>query len=218
MESDQERSGLVGALAAAGVVGPVVFVLAVVTQGWIRPGYSHVTMPVSALGAGASGWIQNVNFMLLGLLLIAQSVGVHLGVRSRRRGTAGPVLLALSGLAIVGAGVFPAIDARGNFSPDQAIHSGVSVLAFITAGLGMIALSRRVNSDPGWDGWSGYVLSFGIGVLLLLLVFGALARPPGSLLHDWMGIVQRGLIGVWLSGIVVISLRLRRVIRDRRAF
>jgi hypothetical membrane protein len=204
------RSDAVTVLAGAGIVGPVGFILVVVIQGVLQPEYSHVTMPVSALAAEPSGWIQNVNFMGLGILLIAHAVGLHLGVRRSRWGILGPLLLAVSGLCIVGAGVFPATDASGAFSP-QPIHSGVSVLAFLSAGFGMIALSRRLTRDPDWAGYSRYVLLFGVGVLLLLFSFGGLAVSPEAPLYEWMGIVQRALIGTWLAGILILAYRLLHI-------
>lgn len=172
-------------------------------------------MPVSALASGPDGWIQNANFIGLGLLLVTHAVGMHLGVRRSRWGGLGPLLLTVSGLSIVGAGVFPATDASGAFSPNP-IHGGASVLAFLTAGAGMFVLSRRLERDERWGGFTRLVLLFGLGVLALLFVFGGLALEPDAPLHPWMGIVQRVLIGVWLAGIVVQALLLLQVVRAAR--
>ena len=54
---------MIAALAAAGILGPVVFAVVAVVQGLLRPGYSFVAHPVVALAAGPSGWVQDLNFV-----------------------------------------------------------------------------------------------------------------------------------------------------------
>ena len=46
---------VLAALAAAAIVGPVVFAVVAVVQGLLRPGFSFVAHPVVALVAGPSG-------------------------------------------------------------------------------------------------------------------------------------------------------------------
>ena len=46
---------VLAALAAAGILGPVVFAVVAVAQGLLRPGYSFVAHPVVSLVAGPSG-------------------------------------------------------------------------------------------------------------------------------------------------------------------
>jgi hypothetical protein len=45
--------------------------------------------------------VQQVNFVVFGLLTIAFAVGLHLGLRPTRWGVVGPSLLVLSGMALV---------------------------------------------------------------------------------------------------------------------
>src|SRR5688572_30295106 len=84
-------------LALAGIVGPIFFTVLVVVQGFLRPEYSHVKMPISALAAWPTGWIQTINFYVVGLLMIAFAVALHLGVQATRRGGTGFALLLMSG-------------------------------------------------------------------------------------------------------------------------
>jgi Protein of unknown function (DUF998) len=88
---------VVAALAAAGILGPVVFAVVAVVQGLLRPGYSFVADPVVALVAGPSGWVQDLNFVVLGAAMIAFAVGLRLGVRPTRWAVAGPGLDLLTG-------------------------------------------------------------------------------------------------------------------------
>jgi len=63
-----------------------------------------VAHPVVALVAGPSGWVQDVNFVVLGSLMIAFAIGLHPGVRPTRWAVLGPGLFALSGIGPVWAG------------------------------------------------------------------------------------------------------------------
>ncbi|MQA13761.1 MAG: DUF998 domain-containing protein [Pseudonocardiaceae bacterium] len=46
------------------------FALVTITHSLARADHSLVSMPISALSAGPSGWVQNVNFVGLGVLLL----------------------------------------------------------------------------------------------------------------------------------------------------
>ena len=77
----------------------------VVLQGLLLPDYSHVRLPISALAAWPTGWIQNVNFCVAGVLTMVFAVALHHGVQPTRRGGSGVALL--GGLGLVWAGLFP---------------------------------------------------------------------------------------------------------------
>ena len=97
-----ERRSVVAAGAVAGLVGPLLFTVTFFVQGLFRlEEYDPVAEVVSALEAGPGGWVQQVNFMVFGLLTIAFVVGLHLGLRPTRWGFIGPSLLVLSGMALV---------------------------------------------------------------------------------------------------------------------
>ena len=99
-------------LALAGIVGPIFFTVLVVVQGFLRPEYSHVKMPISALAAWPTGWIQTIDFYVVGLLMMAFAVALRLGVQATRRGGTGFALLLMSGLGLVLAAVFPWHDSQ----------------------------------------------------------------------------------------------------------
>jgi len=77
---------MIAALAVAGIAGPVIFVVVVIVQSLLHPDYSHMALPISALAAWPGGWVQNVNFVVFGLLMIAYAIGLHFGVRPSRAG------------------------------------------------------------------------------------------------------------------------------------
>jgi hypothetical protein len=97
-----ERRSVISAGAVAGIVGPILFTVTFFVQGLFRlEEYDSVAEVVSALEAGPGGWVQQVDFVVFGLLTIAFVVGLHLGLRPTRWGFIGPSLLVLSGMALV---------------------------------------------------------------------------------------------------------------------
>jgi hypothetical membrane protein len=208
-----ERRSVIAALAAASIAGPVIFVVVALVQSLLRPDHSLVRHPISALAAGPSGWVQDVNFLVLGSLMIAYAIGLHLGVRPTRWGVVGLAFLVLSGVGLVWAGLFPATDATGASQDDRVLHLVAFPMTFLGAGIGLIVMSRRMAGDPRWGSVATYALASGIAVLVLLLVGAGLVRPPGAPLHPWWGLFQWILLSVWFPCTVVLALRLLRVAR-----
>ena len=182
-------------------------------QSLLRPEHSLVADPISALAAGPSGWVQDVNFLVFGALMVAYAIGLHLGVRPTRWGVVGVAFLVLSGVGLVWAGVFPSTDATGARWDDRVLHIVAFPMTFLAAGIGLIMMSRRMAGDPRWRRSATYALATGIAVLLLLLADAGLVRPPGAPLHPWWGLFQWVLLAVWFPCTVVLALRLLRVAR-----
>jgi hypothetical membrane protein len=208
-----ERRSVIAALAASGIVGPIAFAVLALMQSLLRSDHSLVEHPISALAAGPSGWVQNVNFLVFGLLMIAYAIGLHLGVRPSRAGVVGFAFLVLSGIGLMWGGVFPATDATGAFNEDRLLHIPGFIMTFLGGGIGLIVMSRRMARDPRWQSVATYALVTGIAMLVLILVGGGLVRPPGAPLHAWLGLFQRVLLAVWFPCTIVLALRLLRLAR-----
>jgi hypothetical membrane protein len=208
-----ERRSVIAALAGAGIAGPIMFAVVALVQSLLRPEHSLLADPISALAAGPSGWVQDVNFLFFGSLMIAYAIGLHLGVRPTRWGVVGLAFLVLSGAGLVWAGLFPATDATGALQNDRVLHIVSFPMTFLGAGLGLTVMSRRMARDPRWQSVATYALATGIAVLVLLLAGGGLVRPPGAPLHPWWGLFQWVLLAVWFPCTFVLALRLLRVAR-----
>src|SRR5215213_3948569 len=200
---DRRRS-VIATLAAAGIAGPLLFTVVAVFHSLLRADHSLVALPISALAVGPSGWVQDVNFVICGLLFLAYPIGLHLEVRRRRWGVVGPALLVLSGAGLVLAGVFPAVDASGNLTYDSLGHTVASFMAFLGTGGGFIVMSQRLAGDPGWRNLATYTLGSGIVVVVLVFAFGALAEEPGAPLHPWIGLFQWVMVTVWITCTIVL--------------
>ncbi|MGQ0715952.1 MAG: DUF998 domain-containing protein [Pseudonocardiales bacterium] len=194
------RRAVAGALAAAGIVGPIGYAGVALVHSLLRADHSLVADPIAELVTGPSGWVQHVNFMVLGLLIIAHAIGLHLGVRPTRWGVVGPAFLALAGLGQVWAGVV---------GPSPAPFA----MTFLGAGIGLIVVSRRMARDPRWRNLASYALATGFALLAAIPAGVLLGIPPGGPPQPWSGLASWALATIWFTCTVVLALRLVRVTR-----
>jgi hypothetical membrane protein len=202
----------------AGIIGPALFTAAFLAQeAFRRDEYHPVAEPVSALEAGPNGWIQQVNFVVFGLLTIAFAVGLHRGLRQTKTGVVGPALLFVSGVGSLLAAVFPLREDAAGVTYDPGGHRVAGFMFFLTSAVGLIVISRRVARDPKWRRLAKYTLVTGIVALIGFLAGGTLFMPVDAPLHDWAGLYQRVLIlAVVFPCRLVLSLNLLRVAYDRQ--
>jgi hypothetical membrane protein len=201
-----------GLSAWAGIIGPVLFTATFLVQERFRVDeYNSIAEPVSALEAGPNGWIQQLNFVVFGLLTIAFAVGLHRGLRPTRAGIAGPALLTVSGIGLLLAAVLPLREDAAGVTYDPGGHIVAGVMFFLTSAVGLIVLSRRIANDPRWSGVATYTLVAGITALVGFVVGGMFVMPDDAALHQWAGLFQRALIILVIFPCrVVLSLRMLR--------
>jgi hypothetical membrane protein len=137
-------------------------------------------------------------------------------VRATRARGVGLAILGCNGMGLVLAGIFPLRqDATGLVYDPTGVHSANGKIFFLSIGIALVVVSLRLRGDPSWRGLATYTLVTGIALLVLFVAVGALAVPADAPLHDWLGLVQRLVLAVWLPCIVVLALRLRRVATER---
>jgi hypothetical membrane protein len=100
-------------LLASGVAGPVLFIVMVLIEGAIRPGYDPMRVFVSQLSLGDEGWLQVANFVVTGFLIVAFAFGLRRVVPSGRGSRWGPILVGLVGADLIVSGVFVTDPALG---------------------------------------------------------------------------------------------------------
>lgn len=198
-----------------GLLAPIAFTVSAVAHSSNRADHDLWGDPVSKLAAGNVGWVQDVTFVVTGVLLIGFGLGLHLVLRPRRHVDPGPALLGLFGLGLVAAGIFPATDTTGAFVEDRLPHVVAGFVAFASAGLAALALAPRLRRDPEWSDLSAYVRVVGVILLLLFLGGGVVVRPPGAPLHDWLGLFQWVFLAVWYPCVMVLAIRSVRSLEHR---
>lgn len=155
-----------GLAGVALVAGGTITVLGFVTAEALFPGYSTSTQTISALGSArgtpGSRAVFNGTMVVAGLLLVLAASGLHRSIA--RRPVVG--ILGVTGLGIVGVGVFP--------SQTGIPHLLAALLAF--AGLGVGALAVAWQEDGPFRWLSGVLGTFELVALVLFVTIGG--RTP----------------------------------------
>jgi hypothetical protein len=90
---------------AAGAVAAPLWAAVSLGQAATRDGFDLTRHPLSLLSTGSLGWLQIVNFVLAGALLVAGAGGLHQVLRGTPGGTWVPRLVRISGFGLIAAGV-----------------------------------------------------------------------------------------------------------------
>jgi hypothetical protein len=169
--------------AFAGTVGPVLFgvVLVVLTVvqydfmigiGW-RPLQDPAGAWPSGLALGPYGWVQVLNFVVSGLLLMLLALGLHCAATSGHGSRVGPALLFVAGavMALMGFNTDP-ISREG----PRTLHGLVHDLAFALFVLALLSsfffLWRRLRGEASWRGHARYTLATAVVAALLISLPG----------------------------------------------
>ena len=195
------------ALLAAGAAAAVVFVAVLLIEGALRPGYDPSYHTGSELELGERGWIQRASFFLMGGGAVVFAIGVH-----RTLDTAGgAILLAIFGFGLVVAGVVAPDPIRGypTGAPSEPsarptwkaqVHAVVGgPVAFLAIFGACLILADRLQGR-----WQAYTALTGVAGLAMT-IWTALAFKRDA---ARTGLIQRGLIFVYWSWIVLLSVHL----------
>lgn len=192
----------------SGLLAGPLFVGTFLLAGAFRDGYDPMRHPVSSLSLGPGGWVQIINFLAAGLLSIAFAAGLRRSLRPGPGSAAGPLLIAVWGIGLVGAGVFVTDPVSGYpagtpAEPGAASRSGLlhdmvfSLPAFagLAAAMVVFAYAFARRHATGWAVYSG--LSGAAFLVLFLLTSAGFDQDP-----RWVaaaGLLQRLTVGIgWL--------------------
>lgn len=131
-------------LLLCGIVAGPLFLGLWLIQVIVREGFDPGRHPLSLLSLGELGWIQVLNFVLTGGLMVACASGLSKAL-SGVGSTWGPILIGGFGVGLIVAGIFPT-DAGAGFpigaplgAPEMSWHGAVHEVGFGVASVSWIA-------------------------------------------------------------------------------
>ncbi len=212
--------GTIRFLLGCGAAGTIFFVVAFLIEGATRPGYDAWRTFVSLLSLGDGGWLQVLNFLVSGALIMAFAVGLRRALVGRGS-TWGPLFVGTLGAGMVLAGIFSARPGQGYppGSPERlldspslssTIHGIAALVAFLAIPAACLVLARRFATESGAAFWVPYAVAS--GVIELTLFFASALAPDQPSLRPIAGLLQRGSIIVgfaWIAMVAVRELRMR---------
>jgi len=184
-----------------GILAPLLWASAIIFCGSLRPEYSHFTQYISELGERGSSTeliMRYAGFVPTGLMHVAFAAFLYVVFKSSPLAIIAATLLAINGLARIGAGLFPC--EPGCVGPrlllSQQLHSlsaGVGFFAFIGAAVLWGIVLRRHRSLRGL---SLYSVGCGIvGLVFLLLMVWSAESRAGTGLYERL---SSGVLSLWL--------------------
>lgn len=200
-----------------GIVAGPLFLAVALVAGFIREDYDPARHPVSSLSIGPGGWVQIANFIVAGLLTLVFAVRLRTGLKaSGRRTFAGPLLIGVWAVGLLGAGVFVGDPISGYpaGTPATGIHtwhgqlhdvpfSAAGFLAMIAACL-VFAYRFATWRQFGWAAYSGLSgLLVAVGIVLSSAGFA-----QGDLV-DIAGLLQRATVAVGLAWLTALAVHVR---------
>ncbi|TWD84235.1 uncharacterized protein DUF998 [Kribbella amoyensis] len=189
-------AGRATALLGCGKAAGPIYLTVVAVQALVRDGFDPRKHAASMLTLGEGGWVQSLNFVLTGLLVVLGAAGL------RRAGSVGrwaPRLLAVFGVGMAKAGVFVPDPALGFpvGTPDglPVTMSWHGTLHFAVGGVGFLAfvvccfLIARCFAADGARGRAAYSAVTGV---VFLAAFGGIASGSagaGVTVAFWVAVV-----------------------------
>ena len=192
-----------------GIAATLIFALLVTVSGAMYEGYSHASQAISELGGveAQEPLIQNLNFVVVGLLVIAFAFGLHQGIGQGRGSRAGPFLIGLFGVSAAVAQPLLPCDPGCEFeTATGAMHNLTGMAGFLAAIAGIFLVARRINEDPRWRSHGSYSLFTSLAALTALVLWIGVSKVAG--VDDLNGVLQRVFIGIVLLWIGVIATRI----------
>jgi hypothetical protein len=197
------------------IAGPF-FTLLWFVQGLTRANYNPMRYAISSLSVGEFGWIQIVNFLITGSLILAFSMELRRALQRPSGSFWGPLLLGLVGIGLIGAGVF-VTDPLNGYPPgtpllptERTVHGvlhdlfgipfflGLPIACFVFAGF---------FTGHGEHRWAWYSRLSGIGMFVVFFVarLGFRLLPTYPDLAANFGFLQRITVTIGLTWLTLLA-------------
>jgi hypothetical membrane protein len=164
------QSPLLLALVSCGGIGALLFTATYLIEGITQPGYDARRQAISALSLGPGGWVQQINFIVFGVLLILASVGWY-RLLPGRDALWFPLFQGIGGLGLMSVGVVTS----------GTLHLLLADALIYAFAIGCFALAPRFWVAQQWRGWTVYTAMTGVLIVLFwgMFINGATGTVAG---------------------------------------
>lgn len=195
-------------LALAGIIAPILSCALSNAATILYPGYNPLRQTVSKLALGPNGWIQTINFFVVGSLIIVFVTVLRSGINKRRGFRGGIGILFFVGCGTLLLGLFPAESFGIPMISNITVHLVIAAAVIELFPIACLLLAPSLKVDPQWRGLFVYTVVTGIiGLSLAISIFGL----PND--FAFLGLYERLLLtiyGIWMA---VMGIRLWRLYR-----
>jgi hypothetical protein len=180
----------------AGVIAPLLFVSIFTIEGNLRPGYNAMSMYISALSLGSRGWIQIINFIILGSLIFIFTLGLSKEFTTGKASRGGIIALYILALLFFISGPFimdPADTPASQLSVHGLIHGLSGGIVFLVMPITIFLFMRRIMDEKIWKSFRLWTILLGIIEVIGVILFTYVSKIPTGTnpFLDWLGLFQR---------------------------
>lgn len=204
------------AVAAAGVIGPLVLTIGDLTAAFADPDYSLIKNSISSLALTEIGWLQTIGFLALGLLVEIFTTGLMFSVKRRKWFHLGIGLFVFFGFAMLLIGAFHTDPAGAERTLEGRIHGYMATAAFTLFPVALLCFLPSIKQDDNWKDLYRYTqVTFyvALGFLILTRIFQETS--------GWFGLAERLLVAnivIWVEVVAVRQFILSLKRSDRTMF
>lgn len=180
----------------SGIIGSALFVLLFTLEEIFHPGYDAKRMYISELSLGSFGWMQIINFMMLGILLLIFSRAVASEFPAGKASRWGVSLLTILGVLFFISGPFvmdPGGTPTGQMSVHGTIHGLAGGFVFLIMPITILVFLRRFLEDPNWISMKVWTIVLSIIETIGVIFFIITSKIPEgqNIFIHWLGLIQR---------------------------
>jgi hypothetical membrane protein len=193
-------------LGMAGIIGTILFFLITFSLDLIQPGYNPVLKTISDLVYGSYGWLQNLAFILLGILFFAFVIRLYSMTIRKISSLTGSSLFGMTSIGFFLIAAFPSQTNSFELTLQGLIHNSVTGLIATSFIIGCIAFAIHFRKDPRWKRYWLYTTLTVIFCLTFALLWALI--PP-----EWQlrGLSERLLL---ISGFIWVSIISIKMVRS----
>jgi hypothetical protein len=195
------------------LAGGALFLAITTVQGIIRDGFDPWQQAMSALSLGPGGWVQMINLIGLGVVMLSTVPTWRRILAGGTGHTAYPVLTAIVGASFVVVGMVrqdpaPGYDPAGlaltSPTPLGLVHLAVAGVAALASVASLAVMAVRFRGDPAWRRWSVWSWVAAFAVVGCVVVYGIWSVRS----HGYAGTFERAAVAVPLVWMFALLRRL----------
>jgi hypothetical protein len=195
-----------GLLALAGVVGPIVLVIANLIASLSVSDYNPIRDSISSLAWTPMGWLQSIGFLAAGLLVEVFATGLFFSIDRAKGFSLGIGLLVCFGFGLLLIGAFREDPAGGSHTIQGIIHTITAAIVFSIFPIASLLIALSLRKDSYWKGL--FVHTIVVTTLATAFVIGNLFLSAKA---NWLGLYERILVANTVIWVEIMAIRLLRL-------
>jgi hypothetical protein len=195
-----------GLLALAGVVGPIVLIIANLIASISVSDYNPIRESISSLAWTPLGWLQSIGFLAIGLLIEVFAAGLFFSIHGAWGFRLGIWLLVCFGFGLLLIGAFREDPIGGSHTIQGTIHTVTAAIVFSIFPIASLLIALSLRKDSYWKGL--FIHTIVVTSIALAFVIGHIFLPAKP---NWLGLYERILVANTVIWVEIMAIRLLRL-------